>query len=392
GQKISSASTERKRLWCQWQIQLCLEKVGKITEEPTDSLFDSDAFARTIQELVASGNEQALTALSSLQKVIASQAKLAVESVVLRFTNEMMKKKTDAYAVLSSQKGGEEDQVAHGLSLKKAIWTPEELNKKYSECHAALIRFRQLVMDVGATIDSREGIKVLQDIANGLQPIAESEYTALYEASLKLANRDGYLFHGTTNPEARASILSKGMLFSRKRQEEIYGESHFAMQEAAEAAGLSTALIKQDDAEYEQLCFSLDHPLGTYTSLGRTTQDNPQNVFAVALPAATAFRNYGFFSSDGIHFFSLPDPQQGFELSVNRSNCKLVCDEAAAQQIIRAGNQELLQQYRDVLFNSAEALPKESPAHKIAQARIVPTGILMDKPGSKRSGMVYRLT
>lgn len=389
-QGVDPSSFEKNRGWCLWQIIECFRTFGRPLDTSANT-FNLITFTQIAGELLKSGDEQASSLSATLRNMIDQQAKIAIENVIVHSSNEMKNRKDRAFATLNSEKGGDEDQITHGLGLKKAIWTPNELNQKYSECNSALIAYKKLVTDLLATINSYQGLRAVQEITHGLEPIAEQIYDRLREESLKLANRKSYVFHGTTDPGARRSILSTGKILSRKRQGELYGTTHFAMQEAAIKASLSETLVKSDDAEEEQVCFSLDRPIGAYASSGGSGQKVSQDVFAIAVPSATIFRMFGFFSLDGIHCFSLPDPQQGFELSLTEANAKLVCDEVARQQLLHGGGETLLEQYSDVMFNSADALPEETPSQKLENARIVPTGILMDTPGSKRTGMVYRL-
>lgn len=295
-------------------------------------------------------------------------------------------------AILKQDKGGSEYAIYSGID-HKTIWTPTELNEKYSAATLVLSSFQDLIRKTCETLSLPTQTYDLSREIHSFTPVTHEDYQRLHKVSTDLANDSSFLFHSAVIPNVRKEIIGTGRLRSRKAQIRDKGRANFFIKDSQLQAGSND--LKTDDEEEDQICFSQSQEPSAY-SRGTGAGGTGFGIFSVAVPARLIYRSAGFFNCDGVHVFNLPDPTQGYEVAFNQVGATIVCDEPCRKNLEAEFGameiDELLKSTGVPVVKSVKDLEISIPKEEmIRKARIVPTGILMDKPGTKRSGMVYKL-
>jgi hypothetical protein len=270
--------------------------------------------------------------------------------------------------------------IAPGVGANyRAVWTPYELNDQYKIIRSLLDEYNNDYIIHHSRLEESNWRAPFSK--ETYQPITDEEYDNLAKSSLSLVNSQLYLFHGNSNSETRKLILETGELRSRVVQERLTSKSYF-----------NTGQIKHPTQEAEQVCFS--EGLLSYAI------DTAGGIFTVAVPEASIYRTSGFFYSDGLHAFD-SDLHEGFHMDIMSTGGVVIMDEDVSRRLSSVDNvrymQELKEKWGDQLStdisliqNRGKSIKKEvTPIAK--QARIVPTGILMDTAASIRDSMVYKV-
>lgn len=343
--------------------------------------------------------QEPLKPLPDIEQLTAETLRLEIKRILFTTDQQLQKKILATIKDIPSTKGTRqfEGWGIEGIT-PKTIWTPTELNRLYQEVTSSFSQLEQSLKNLALLTNL--GIPSLKNLTRNmeqLKPVSEDRYKLLDNISLSFANSHDIFYHGVPAREARMNVLKTGQLQSRKIQEKTGGKSFFFIDEAAKKAGMSRN--KSLDQEAEQICFYKNQ-------LGENYAQNTSfaaGLFYTAISTREIFRNYGFFEVDGIHIFDRHNPEDGshYDLTQGKED-KLVLSSLTLEDLENSYGKEsveaALKKFGDKLVlvqNNSTSVAwgtLEDTHTKEAQvARIVPTGVLMDGPASKRDIQIYQL-
>jgi hypothetical protein len=138
-------------------------------------------------------------------------------------------------------------------------------------------------------VKNKDAIKVLESLTIG-QELSLKQYRNIY-------SENTYISHGTSKI---LNIISYEGLFSRRRQEEVAGESHFT----------TKSNLKPGDIEKEQIYFNLGNVDTRYATFGYFMRNQlasgkltPRGIIVMPTEDAVFNENTSFISGDGLGLF-----------------------------------------------------------------------------------------
>lgn len=324
----------------------------------------------------------AVESTDSFRQLLTSSVKNELGGKLQEVFTQMQKDIVQAGAQIKEGKGNPNVGVSpydEPPDFIRTVWTPTEMNEKYERAVSLCFQIGR----VSGKASAGFGLEAEHLKVKGIEPVTREDYEELAAISLRLANSKETLHHGVSKSKVRKDVLDTMALLSHVAQERHLQRSNF-----------NTGEMKGEDLEGEQVCFSLKRVLAQYANLGDI------GGFDVAVPAAEIFQNCGFFEADGTHVFGKV-PKVGFEYDLNTKPGVIVLDKRSelnlrseygedyVAETKRKWGEKLMVRESVEFAYTGDLDWQDFPKAKLA--RIVPTGVLMDTPSTKRDGMVYKL-